>query len=148
MMSFQDLLTEQQYFLLEITKKHPFANIVVDEFPVQLINPDIPLCYEEFRGNMWIASSSVSKYDFKEVNTRDQDVETQLAKGQNFIRTSLSKNMRNGRQILTSSFRLHEDNIIERGLCNQEQHTAEETKQDDEIPSQIINLLNGQNTEP
>ena len=98
-------------FLMDLTAKFTQASIGVDEVMLtQLINRD-KLHHDDFRGNLWIAVSSVDKYDFRNMNSILDLEKIPAAERQAFEILHLQKNMRNGSQIFDMSFELHNQMI-------------------------------------
>ena len=67
------LMNECFGLLKDLTKKLKRVNIVVDEVKLENLIKQQEIHFEDFEGTLWIAISSVSKYDF-----RDQSDKTNL----------------------------------------------------------------------
>ena len=59
---------EPLQFIVDLTQKHPDANIAVDEANLRdLSDPEQKtICHEDFKGHLWISISSIYKHDFQE----------------------------------------------------------------------------------
>ena len=111
----QETLTDKCFlFLQDLTKKHPHANIVVDEVRLENLVNKKEIHDNDFVGSLWMAVSSISKYDF-----RDQIDQTDLSQipavtSQKFKLKYLKNNMRNGCKVISGSLSL-QDGSIEKG---------------------------------
>ena len=102
------------HYLRDLTKSHKHANIVVDEVPLQDLINQGQIHARDFAGSLWIAVSSVSKYDFRDLSDKPDLSQIPAAISQNFKQEYLRTNMRNGGKIVGGSLSL-QDGTIEKG---------------------------------
>ena len=101
-------------YLKKLTKKQKQANIAVDEVKLESLVNRKKIHATDFVGSLWMAVSSVSKYDFRnQADTKGLD-QIPAVKNQNFKQEYLTTNMRNGGKIIKGSLSL-QDGTIEKG---------------------------------
>ena len=92
----QDTLMKKCFrYLRDLTKKHKLANIVVDEVKLEDLIKRQKIHSKSFMGTLWIAVSSVSKYDFRDQSDKTNLDQIPALKKQNFRQEYLKTNMRN-----------------------------------------------------
>jgi len=106
--------TDCLQFLYALTEQFRNCNISVDEVTLEDLAKRDQIHAKDFVGSLWLAVSSVSRYDFKDQRDESDIHDIPAANKQNFKIIHLKKNMRNGNRIVKQSFALQGD-IIEKG---------------------------------
>ena len=91
---------EPLQFIVDLTQKHPDANIAVDEANLRdLSDPEQKtICHEDFKGHLWISISSIYKHDFQEQGQTAIDLDLPPCL-QGFCRSSPKQNLRNNTSV-------------------------------------------------
>ena len=145
------LSTDPFKFLYDLTKQYKRANICVDEVSWKNLIKRRKIHSKCFSGSLWLAVSSISRYDFIDQRNNSDDQRIPAARKQNFRRIRLKKNMRNGDKIVKKSFCLQRD-IIEKGVTGKipsaeknkginKDHNTKETNNKGEEPSTSMEPL-------
>ena len=93
-------------FLMDLTAKYTQASIGVDEVMLTEVNKRERIYHEDFEGTLWVAVSSVDKYDFRNMTNKVDLLKIPAVENQTFESIHLTKNMRNASRIFKKSFEL------------------------------------------
>ena len=93
-------------FLMDLTAKYTQASIGVDEVTLTEVNKRERIYHEDFEGTLWVAVSSVDKYDFRNMTNKVDLLKIPAVENQTFESIHLTKNMRNASRIFKKSFEL------------------------------------------
>ena len=93
-------------FLMDLTAKYTQASIGVDEVMLTEVNGRERIYHEDFEGTLWVAVSSVDKYDFRNMTNKVDLLKIPAVENQTFESIHLTKNMRNASRIFKKSFEL------------------------------------------
>jgi len=85
---------------MDLTEKHTRANTGVYEVMLTELVQKEKVLDDDFDGNLWIAVSSVDKYDFRNMRCQTQIQRIPAAENQDIVIFQLKKNMRTASQIL------------------------------------------------
>ena len=121
-------------YLSDLTKNHEHANLVVDEVPLEALVKREKIHDECFKGSLWLAVLSMSKYDFRDQNDNRDLSHIPAVENQKFKLEYLKTNMRNGDKIIKGSLSL-QDGIIEDGAISIISTTQRETPSAPATPS-------------